>query len=66
MGAILLALATRSVTPGPLDTTAALVSLVVSLAGTSGVGFWAHRIERARVRRALEELASATPVAGIH
>ena len=66
MGAILLALASRGVTPGPLDTTAALVSLVVSLAGTSGVGFWAHRLERARVRRALEALAGAVPVGGIH
>jgi hypothetical protein len=66
MGAILLALASRGVSPGPLDTTAALVSLVVSLAGTSGVGLWAHRLERARVQRSLAALASATPLGGVH
>lgn len=66
MGAILLALGTRSVTPGPPDATTSIVSFLIALAGTAAVGWWGSRLERDRIRRELEELAAATPVGGIH
>lgn len=66
MGAILLALGTRTVAPGLPDATSVVVSAVVALAGTAAVAWWGHRLERDRLRRQLEELAAAKPVGGIH
>jgi hypothetical protein len=66
MGWILLALSSRGVTPGLPNAHEALVCFVVALAGTSAVGWWASRLEGARLRRERDALAAATPVAGIH
>lgn len=66
MGAILLALGTRNVTPGLPDTMTSVVCFLIALAGTAGVGWWGSRLERDRVRRELDALAAATPVGGVH
>lgn len=66
MGAILVALGSRSVTPGLPDATTVVASAAIALAGTAAVAWWGHRLERDRIRRELDELAAATPVGGIH
>jgi hypothetical protein len=66
MSAILLALGTRTVTPGPPDATTSAVCFLIALAGTAAVGWWGRCLERARVHRQLDELAAATPLGGIH
>jgi hypothetical protein len=60
-----LALTSRTV-DGPLDPSVALVSFVTSLLLTAGLGWWASRLARDRERRRLDDLAQATPAAGVH
>ena len=66
MGWMLLALGTRNVTAGLLDTHQALICLAIALAGTTAVGWWASRLETLRLRRERDELLAATPAGGIH
>lgn len=66
MSAILLALGTRYVTPGPPDAATSVLCFLIALAGTAAVGWWGSRIERDKVRRELDALAAATPVGGVH
>jgi hypothetical protein len=65
MGAILLALSSRGVMPGPPDPITAVICLALALAGTFGIGLWGHRLEQARRRRQID-LAEAMQPGGIH
>jgi hypothetical protein len=65
MDSLLLALADR-MAPGPLDPSVSLASLVVSLALTGVVAWWAEHVARERVRRRIAALAEAVPAAGVH
>lgn len=51
---------------GPLAPSVAAFSFVTSIVFTAGLGWWANRLARDRQRRRLDDLAAATPVAGIH
>jgi hypothetical protein len=62
----LLALAGRGVASTPQDPAAAMFSFVTSIVLSAGVGWWAHRLARARTERLLAELTEATPVGGVH
>jgi hypothetical protein len=62
---LVLALTSRTV-DGPLDPAIALVSFATSVVFAAGLGWWANRLARDRERRRLDELAVATPAAGIH
>ena len=66
MLSILLALGTRSVTPGLPDSGQALACFVIALAGTTAVGCWASRVESLRLQREQDALLAATPAAGVH
>jgi hypothetical protein len=51
---------------GPLTASVAAFSFVTSLVFTAAVGWLASRVGRERQQRQLEELAAATPAAGVH
>jgi hypothetical protein len=62
----LLALAGRGVASRPPDPAAAMFSFVISVVFSAAVGWWAHRIARARTERLLADLTEATPLGGVH
>ena len=66
MGWMVFALASRGLVTAPPDPATALFSLAISLAFTAGLGWFASRVTRERIRRQLAELAEATPVDGVH
>jgi hypothetical protein len=66
MGAFLLALGSWGAAPGLPQASTVIFSLLASLAGTSAVAWWGHSLQRDKTRRERDELAAATPVAGIH
>jgi hypothetical protein len=66
MGCTLIALAARGAASGPLDVSTAIVSFVLALVLTAGVGWWAQHLTRARARRQRRTLAEATPAGGLH
>jgi hypothetical protein len=65
MEPLVLALTSRTV-DGPLAPVVAAVSFAASLVLTAGLGWWASRLSRDRERRRRDDLAAATPVAGVH
>jgi hypothetical protein len=65
MDTMILGLTSR-VVDGPLAPSVAAFSFVASLVLTAGVGWLASHVTREREQRRLEQLAEATPVAGVH
>jgi len=51
---------------GPLAPSVAAFSFVTSLLLTAAVGWLASHVNRQREQRRLDELAEATPAAGVH